>query len=75
LQRWRSGLLSYSDRRLRELRDHYEALLAESWREAREIADLNQELAERLTFQAQQLRDLGVGEVGWVDSLVTEKRP
>jgi hypothetical protein len=75
LQRWRSGLLSYSDRRLRELREHYEALLAESGREAREIADLNQELAERLAFQAQQLKDLGVGDVGSVDWLLTEPRP
>jgi hypothetical protein len=71
LQRSRSGMLSYSDRRLRELRSHYEALLAESRQEAREIAGLNQGLAERVAFQAGRLRDLGVPDVAAVDWLVT----
>ena len=71
LQRSRSGMLSYSDRRLRELRNHYEVLLAESRREAREIAELNQDFAERLAFQARQLKDLGVPDVAAVDWLVT----
>jgi hypothetical protein len=73
LQRSRSGMLSYSDRRLRELRNHYEALLAESRQEAREIADLNQDFAERLALQARQLKDLGVPDVAAVDWLITEE--
>ena len=73
LQRSRSGTLSYSDRRLRELGNHYEVLLAESRREAREIADLNQDFAEQLAFQARKLKDLGVPDVAAVDWLITEE--
>jgi hypothetical protein len=62
LQRSRSGLLSYSDRRLRELRAHYESLLAQSRRETLEVADLNQELVEHVAFQARLLQDIGVDE-------------
>ena len=69
LQRSRSGLLSYSDRRLSRLRAHYETLLAQSRRETLEVADLNQELAEQVALQARLLEDLGVHDApapGWL---------
>jgi hypothetical protein len=59
LQRSRSGVLSYADRRLTEWRKYYEGLLAESRDEARKIAELNQEMAEQVEFLARRLRELG----------------
>jgi hypothetical protein len=73
LQRSRSGILSYTDRRLRELRNHYEALLAGSRQETRELADFNHDLAERLSFQAGRLRELGAPDVAAVDLLATDE--
>jgi hypothetical protein len=59
LQRSRSGVLSYADRRISECRRYYEGLLAESQDETRRVADLNEEMAQQLTFLARRLRDLG----------------
>jgi hypothetical protein len=59
LQQSRSGILSYADRRITELRKYYEGLLAESRSETRRIADLNEEMAEHLRFQAGRLQELG----------------
>ena len=59
LQVSRSGMLSYADRRITEWRRYYEGLLAESQDETRRVADLNEEMAQQLTFLAGRLRDLG----------------
>ena len=59
LQQSRSGILSYSDRRIREWRKYYEELLAEAREETQVVADLNEEMAQHLQFLAGRLRDLG----------------
>jgi hypothetical protein len=59
LQAQQSGLLSYSDRKMTEWRNHYEGLLAQSRDETRAVADLNQEMTEELEFLAGRLRALG----------------
>ena len=59
LQVSRSGMLSYADRRITEWRRYYVGLLAESQDETRRVADLNEEMAQQLTFLAGRLRDLG----------------
>ena len=60
LQEVSSGFLSYHDRRVGEWRKYYEGRLAEAKDDVREIAALNQMMADQLELQANQLRELGV---------------
>jgi hypothetical protein len=59
LQQSRSGVLSYADRRITELRKNYKSLLAETQDESRRIAELNEAMAEQVKFLAERLRELG----------------
>ncbi len=60
LQQVSSGFLSYADRRIGEWRRYYEGLLSEAKDDVRDIAALNQMMADQLELQAKQLRELGV---------------
>jgi O-antigen biosynthesis protein len=59
LQKARSGILSYADRRISERERDFERLLAESREETRKVAEMNEELAQRLRLLAARLRELG----------------
>jgi len=59
LQESRSGILSYADRRIAEWRTFYERGVAEAQEETNKIAELNEELAQRLRFLADRLHELG----------------
>ena len=63
LQESSSGLLAYVDRRIRELKKHYEANLGWARYEAELVTDLNDWLSEQLHLQAGRLRDLAVPDV------------
>jgi hypothetical protein len=63
LQQSSSGFGAYAERRLQEMRLRYEAELAESRREAREIADLNQAMVEDVEFLIDQLKASGASDV------------
>ncbi|HEX4433731.1 MAG TPA: glycoside hydrolase family 99-like domain-containing protein [Acidimicrobiales bacterium] len=71
LQQSSSGFLSYADRRLKEMQADYEAKLAEARHEAREIADLNEAMAEQLDFLLGRLKELGVTELPSLPWLAT----
>ncbi len=69
LQESSSGLLAYVDRRVRELKKHYEAKLRWARHEAELVTDLNDWLSEQLHLQAGRLRDLTVPDVPATDWL------
>ncbi len=48
LQRSSSGFLSYADRRIRELKKHYEAKLGLADHQAAQITELNEWLVDQL---------------------------
>jgi hypothetical protein len=72
LQRSSSGMLSYAERRLEDVQVRYEAQLAEARRENREIADLNQVMAEQLELLLGQLKALGATDVPSLSWLGTQ---
>jgi hypothetical protein len=69
LQDSSSGLLSYADRRVRELKQHYETKLGWARHEAEQVIELNEWLSEQLQLQSDRLRDLAVPGVPSTDWL------
>ena len=75
LQESASGLLSYADRRVRELKTHYETKLGWARHEAEQIVEMNEWLSEQLHLQSGVLRDLAVADVPSTDWLMVRPRP
>ncbi len=69
LQQSSSGVLSYADRRIRELKKHYESKLAWVDHQASQVIEVNEWLAEQLQLQADRMRDLAVPDVPSTDWL------
>lgn len=69
LQESSSGLLSFVDRRIRELKTHYETKLGWAKHEAELIVELNDWLVEQLQLQTDRLEDLAVPDVPSVEWL------
>jgi len=67
LQQSSSAFLSYADRRIRELKKHYEAKLRWTNLQAAQITELNEWLVDQLERQAGRMSELGVP-----DATVTE---
>ena len=63
LQETSSGFLSYADRRVRELKQHYEARLEQARLEANQVIELNDWLCEQLNLQSGRLQELAVEHV------------
>ena len=63
LQETSSGFLSYADRRVRELKQHYEARLEQARLEADQVTELNDWLCEQLHLQSGRLQELAVEHV------------
>ncbi len=63
LQQSSSGFLSYADRRIRDLKKHYEAKLRRADHQAAQIIEINEWLVDQLERQADRMRELGVPDV------------
>jgi hypothetical protein len=62
LQQSASGFLAYADRRINELKKHYEAKVAWAKHKGELITDLNEWLYEQLRIQDERLRKLGLAD-------------
>ena len=69
LQRGASGSSRYADRRIRELKKHYESKLGWARHEADQIVEMNEWLVEQLQLQADRMRDLAIPDVPSTDWL------
>jgi hypothetical protein len=63
LQDSASGLLSYADRRIRDLKKHYESKLGWTDHQVTQIVDLNEWMAEQLQLQADRMKELATSDV------------
>ena len=63
LQQSSSAFLSYADRRIQELKKHYEAKLRWTNLQAAQITELNEWLVDQLERQADRMSELGVPDV------------
>lgn len=62
LQRSASGFLAHADRRIDELKEHYDAKMAWATHKADLITDLNEWLYEQLLIQEERIRELDIDE-------------
>jgi len=69
LQQTSSEYLSYFDRRMRELKNHYEARLGWARHQATHVIEMNEWLAEQLQLQADRMRELALPDVPSTDWL------
>ncbi len=63
LQETSSGFISYADRRVRDLKQHYEAKLERARLEGDQVVELNDWLSEQLRLQSGRLQELAVEDV------------
>ena len=63
LQQSSSAFLSYADRRIQELKKHYEAKLSWTNLQAAQITELNEWLVDQLERQVDRMSELGVPDV------------
>jgi len=63
LQESASGLLSYADRRIRDLKKHYESKVGWADHQAVQITELNEWMAEQLQLQADRMKELATLDV------------
>jgi hypothetical protein len=77
LQQLASGILSFADRRIRELKKHYESKLGWANYETDQIVEMNEWLVEQLELQAERMRDLALPDAPSADWLTvrTDQAP
>ena len=74
LQQSASGFLAYADRRIDELKEHYDAKMAWATHKGDLITDLNEWLYEQLRIQEERIRELDPGETRITEWLCEPER-